>query len=92
MPAPRGSQRTQVSHSSQVGQIRNALKTGTTYAVRREIVKLLLDHDAYTNIIDSKGSTPLHLAAWSGNTDIVKLLLNAHITCDVNLKVIIELN
>lgn len=52
----------------------------------KEIVKLLLDHDAYTNIIDSKGSTPLHLAAWSGNTDIVKLLLNAHITCDVNLK------
>nr|XP_015834887.1 PREDICTED: ankyrin repeat and sterile alpha motif domain-containing protein 1B isoform X1 [Tribolium castaneum] len=51
----------------------------------REIVKLLLDHDASTNIVDVKGSSPLHLAAWSGNVDIVKLLLSGPSICNVNL-------
>ncbi|KAK4886784.1 hypothetical protein RN001_003055 [Aquatica leii] len=51
----------------------------------KEIVRLLLDHDASPNIIDSKGSTPLHLAAWSGNVDIVRLLLCGPSICNVNL-------
>ncbi|KAF2893545.1 hypothetical protein ILUMI_12628, partial [Ignelater luminosus] len=51
----------------------------------KEIVKLLLDHDASTNIVDSKGSTALHLAAWSGNVDIVRLLLCGPSICNVNL-------
>ncbi|GBM23072.1 Ankyrin repeat and SAM domain-containing protein 1A [Araneus ventricosus] len=41
----------------------------------KEIVALLLTHEASANIVDHKGCTPLHLAAWSGNTDIVELLL-----------------
>uniref|UniRef100_A0A6P7F1H3 Ankyrin repeat and SAM domain-containing protein 1A-like isoform X1 n=2 Tax=Diabrotica TaxID=50385 RepID=A0A6P7F1H3_DIAVI len=51
----------------------------------KEIVKLLLEHDASTNIVDSKGSSPLHLAAWSGNVDIVRLLLSGPSICNVNL-------
>lgn len=41
----------------------------------RNIVQLLLTHEASTNIVDGKGSSPLHLAAWTGNVDIVRLLL-----------------
>ncbi|GFY65004.1 ankyrin repeat and SAM domain-containing protein 1A [Trichonephila inaurata madagascariensis] len=41
----------------------------------KEIVALLLTHDASANIVDQKGCTPLHLAAWSGNTEIVEILL-----------------
>ncbi|KAJ3630726.1 hypothetical protein MTP99_011904 [Tenebrio molitor] len=51
----------------------------------REIVKLLLEHDASANIVDVKGSSPLHLAAWSGNVDIVRLLLSGPSICNVNL-------
>ncbi|KAF5302340.1 hypothetical protein FQA39_LY10379 [Lamprigera yunnana] len=51
----------------------------------KEIVRLLLDHDASPNIVDTKGSTPLHLAAWSGNVDIVRLLLCGPSICNVNL-------
>ncbi|XP_044747903.1 ankyrin repeat and SAM domain-containing protein 1A-like isoform X2 [Coccinella septempunctata] len=51
----------------------------------KEIVRLLLDHDASTNIIDVKGSSPLHLAAWSGNVDIVRMLLSGPSICNVNL-------
>jgi ankyrin repeat and SAM domain-containing protein 1 len=43
--------------------------------LRREAVELLLAHEASVNIVDSKGSSPLHLAAWSGNEDVVRLLL-----------------
>jgi ankyrin repeat protein len=39
-------------------------------------VKLLLNHEASTNIVDAKGSSPLHLAAWSGNSEIVRLILS----------------
>lgn len=53
----------------------------------REIVKLLLEYDASPNIVDSKGSSPLHLAAWSGNVDIVRLLLTGPAICNVNLLV-----
>lgn len=41
----------------------------------REIVELLLTNEASTNIVDTKGSSPLHLAAWTGNVDIVRVLL-----------------
>ncbi|KAJ8676596.1 hypothetical protein QAD02_012383 [Eretmocerus hayati] len=41
----------------------------------KEVVKLLLQHEASTNIVDTKGSSPLHLAAWSGNSEIVRLIL-----------------
>ncbi|XP_063913251.1 ankyrin repeat and SAM domain-containing protein 1A isoform X2 [Zophobas morio] len=51
----------------------------------REIVRLLLEHDASANIVDVKGSSPLHLAAWSGNVDIVRLLLSGPSICNVNL-------
>ncbi|KAH9373964.1 hypothetical protein HPB48_016611 [Haemaphysalis longicornis] len=41
----------------------------------REIVALLLDHEASANAVDGRGCTPLHLAAWTGNTEVVRLLL-----------------
>lgn len=43
--------------------------------IHSEIVCLLLQHDAETNLPDSRGSSPLHLAAWAGHQDIIKILL-----------------
>ena len=37
---------------------------------------MLLSHEASCNVVDDKGSSPLHLAAWTGNSDIVGLLLH----------------
>ncbi len=50
---------------------------------------MLLSHDANPNIVDNKGSTPLHLAAWTGDYEIVNMLLtqSSHVP-NVNLKVI----
>ena len=40
-----------------------------------DIVELLLSYEASCNSADDKGSSPLHLAAWAGNRDIVDMLL-----------------
>ena len=57
----------------------------------RDIVGLLLSHDANPNIVDNKGSTALHLAAWTGDYEIVNMILtqSAHVP-NVNLKVSID--
>jgi len=53
----------------------------------REIVVLLLEHEASPNIVDSKGSTPLHLASWAGHADIVRLILTHGVrVTQINLK------
>jgi ankyrin repeat protein len=41
-----------------------------------EMVKLLLDHGASVSAQNANGETAFHLAARSGNEEIVKLLLN----------------
>ena len=41
----------------------------------RDIVELLLSYEASCNSADDKGSSPLHLAAWAGNKEIVDVLL-----------------
>ncbi|XP_024944118.1 uncharacterized protein LOC107271110 isoform X2 [Cephus cinctus] len=41
----------------------------------RDVVKLLLQYEASTNVVDAKGSSPLHLAAWAGDAEIVRLIL-----------------
>lgn len=41
----------------------------------RDVVKILLQFEASTNVIDAKGSSPLHLAAWAGDAEIVRLIL-----------------
>lgn len=38
-------------------------------------MKLLLQYEASTNVVDAKGSSPLHLAAWAGDAEIVRLIL-----------------
>ena len=45
------------------------------YSFFRDIVELLLSYEASCNSADDKGSSPLHLAAWAGNKDIVDVLL-----------------
>jgi ankyrin repeat protein len=40
------------------------------------VVRLLLQYEASTNVVDAKGSSPLHLAAWAGHGDIVRLILS----------------
>ena len=41
----------------------------------RDIVELLVSYEASCNSADDKGSSPLHLAAWAGNFEVVKTLL-----------------
>ena len=41
----------------------------------RDVVEVLLRNDALTNVADSKGCYPLHLAAWKGDAQIVRLLI-----------------
>ncbi|XP_066942511.1 ankyrin repeat and SAM domain-containing protein 1A-like isoform X18 [Macrobrachium rosenbergii] len=41
----------------------------------KDVVSLLLAHEASTNVQDFKGSTPLHLAAWAGHVEVVRALL-----------------
>lgn len=37
--------------------------------------------------IDSQGSTPIHLAAWAGHSEIVELLIQSSADGAVNIKV-----
>lgn len=56
--------------------------------VFREVVLKLLQFEASTNTADSKGCSPLHLAAWRGDVDIVRILIHhgpSH--CRVNQQV-----
>uniref|UniRef100_K7EVL8 Ankyrin repeat and sterile alpha motif domain containing 1A n=1 Tax=Pongo abelii TaxID=9601 RepID=K7EVL8_PONAB len=41
-----------------------------------DVVEVLLRNDALTNVADSKGCYPLHLAAWKGDAQIVRLLIH----------------
>ncbi|KAK7065191.1 Ankyrin repeat and sterile alpha motif domain-containing protein 1B [Halocaridina rubra] len=54
----------------EMGKIKNLLQEA-----RRDVVSLLLAHEASTNVQDFEGSTPLHLAAWAGHTEVVRTLL-----------------
>ena len=51
---------------------------------RTEMVKMLLDTGADTNIQDDEGSTALMCAAEHGHTEIVKMLLNTP-GCDATI-------
>lgn len=54
----------------------------------RDVVLKLLQFEASTNVADSKGCFPLHLAAWRGDVDIVRILVHhgpSH--CRVNQQV-----
>uniref|UniRef100_A0A8C5RWV3 Ankyrin repeat and sterile alpha motif domain containing 1A n=1 Tax=Laticauda laticaudata TaxID=8630 RepID=A0A8C5RWV3_LATLA len=42
----------------------------------KDVVEVLLRNDALTNVADCKGCYPLHLAAWKGDAEIVKLLIH----------------
>lgn len=41
----------------------------------RDVVALLMAHEASVNLADVSGSTPLHLAAWTGNVEVVRTLI-----------------
>lgn len=43
---------------------------------RRDVVLKLLQFEASTNVADNKGCFPLHLAAWRGDVDIVRILVH----------------
>lgn len=47
------------------------------------LTKLLLDHGADPNVQQQDGDTPLHAAAFRGDEDIVKLLLENRAKADI---------
>lgn len=50
-----------------------------------KIVKFLLDHsNINVNIPDSEGRTALHVAAWQGHIEMVKLLISQGRMADIN--------
>lgn len=52
------------------------LKPCQKFSSSSDVVQLLLSHDDINPILlDTRGSSPLHLAAWAGHVDICKLLL-----------------
>lgn len=52
------------------------LQTHNWILPSRDVVEVLLRNDALTNVADSKGCYPLHLAAWKGDAQIVRLLIH----------------
>ena len=48
---------------------------------------MLLGRQVCADIVDSQGSTPLHLAAWAGHQEIAELLVHATAVETVNAKV-----
>lgn len=59
----------------------------------RDVVIKLLQYEASTNVADNKGYFPIHLAAWKGDVEIVKILIHhgpSH--SRVNEQVIIQYN
>lgn len=52
------------------------LQTHGGFLPSRDVVEVLLRNDALTNVADSKGCYPLHLAAWKGDAQIVRLLIH----------------
>ena len=52
------------------------------------MVNLLLEYGANVNLVDTKGSSCLHLAAWIGNGDIVlAILTQSAFRPNINLQV-----
>ena len=60
------------------------------FVCHREIVRHLLSVDANPCITNDKGATPLHLAAFKGDSEIVAMLL-AHNTPPVNVNHVVSL-
>ena len=54
----------------------------------RDIVNVLLENSANPNLVDHNGASPLHLASWTGDYEVVNLLLQAQLPqkADLNLK------
>lgn len=52
-------------------------------------MRTLLEHGANSNIVDHNGSSPLHLASWTGDYEIVDILIGptGNGCADINLKV-----
>uniref|UniRef100_A0A8C7ZFT6 Ankyrin repeat and sterile alpha motif domain containing 1B n=1 Tax=Oryzias sinensis TaxID=183150 RepID=A0A8C7ZFT6_9TELE len=46
------------------------------HCILQDVVLKLLQFEASTNVADSKGCSPLHLAAWRGDVDIVRILIH----------------
>lgn len=62
-------------------------QTALMFAVRQgrtDMVKMLLDTGADTNVQDDEGSTALMCAAEHGHTEIIKMLLNTP-GCDATI-------
>eukprot|EP00397_Hematodinium_sp_SG-2012_P035317 GEMP01037975.1.p1 GENE.GEMP01037975.1~~GEMP01037975.1.p1 ORF type:complete len:445 (+),score=94.90 GEMP01037975.1:167-1501(+) len=54
---------------------RSALLTALKRNVKFQVVQLLCENMASLNAVDQRGNTPLHIAAFHGNANVVKVLL-----------------
>ena len=53
----------------------------------RPAVLYLVNNGAQVNMLDNQGCLPLHLAAWTGNADICRVLVEPLNANDVNTQV-----
>lgn len=54
----------------------------------RQVVRILLANDASPKVTDSRGASPLHLAAWAGHQEICKIILTNAVPANPNLQTI----
>ncbi|XP_047917022.1 ankyrin repeat and sterile alpha motif domain-containing protein 1B isoform X4 [Anser cygnoides] len=66
---------TQTNQERKIFKVYN-VPVGWTSLSPRDIVLKLLQYEASTNVADNKGYFPIHLAAWRGDVDIVKILIH----------------
>ena len=53
-----------------------------------------MSHEASVNLADHRGSTPLHLAAWTGSVEVVRTLIThgpgiANVDCVVSTDTVV---
>lgn len=53
----------------------------------RSVVLFLVNNGAQVNLLDNQGCLPLHLAAWTGNADICRILVEPLNINEVNTQV-----
>jgi ankyrin repeat protein len=69
--------------SMQVPRRLTSLLHVTSQLCSQDTMKLVLSRGAFPDILDTYGWAPVHLAAWNGNTDALRILVNGGANIDL---------